>query len=183
MLIKNILTSVSDTYNFNGKDEVIFLNTGDISEGKMLHNNFTNISVLPGQAKKSIKNNDLLYSEIRPINRHYALVKVNHPENYVVSTKLMVLRKKNDNYDMNYLYQFLISDKVVNDLQSMAESRSGTFPQITYEILSTLDIPDISLQKQQHIVNINHHCLIFVVILHLFLYLLQIGLLIRVLTF
>ena len=154
MLIKNILTSVSDSYDFEGKDEVIFLNTGDVSEGKILHNNYTNISILPGQAKKSIMNYDLLYSEIRPINRHYALVNVNNPEKYVVSTKLMVLRKKSGDYDINYLYQFLISNKVINNLQSIAESRSGTFPQITYEILSMLEVPDISISEQQHIVNI-----------------------------
>ena len=155
MLIKNILTSVSDTYNFINKDKVIFLNTGDVSKGKILNNNFIDIALLPGQAKKSIKYNDLLYSEIRPINKHYALVNINNPENYVVSTKLMVLRNKNANYDMNYLYQFLISDKVINNLQALAESRSGTFPQITYEILSMLQVPDISLEEQQHIVNTN----------------------------
>lgn len=163
MLIKNILESISDTYDFTNKDQIIFLNTGDVSEGKILHQNFTDKTYLPGQAKKSIKNNDLLYSEIRPINRHYALVNVKDPDNYVVSTKLMVLRKKNDNYNMNYIYQFLISNKVINDLQTMAESRSGTFPQITYEILSTIDVPDISLPEQQHIVNsinceVKHAC-------------------------
>ena len=183
MLIKNILTSVSDSYNFEGKDEVIFLNTGDVSEGKILHNSFTNISILPGQAKKSIMNYDLLYSEIRPINRHYALVNVNHPEKYVVSTKLMVLRKKSSDYDINYLYQFLTSDKVINNLQSIAESRSGTFPQITYEILSMLEVPDISISEQQHIVNINHHCSIFPLVFHQFLYLLQKALLTLILVF
>jgi type I restriction enzyme S subunit len=45
------------------------LNTGDIQDGKFLHNNFSNPENLPGQAKKSIEIGDILYSEIRPANK------------------------------------------------------------------------------------------------------------------
>ena len=154
MLLNKVLTSISDTYNFTGKPSVIFLNTGDVLNGKFLHNDFTETELLPGQAKKSIKFNDLLYSEIRPVNRHFALVKVNDCDNYVVSTKLMVLRLINSNYSMDYIYQFLSSPRVIDDLQTMAESRSGTFPQITFTELGSIEIPNISLTEQQHIVNI-----------------------------
>lgn len=153
MLIKDVIISISDSFDFSDKDKVVFLNTGDILEGKFLHSNFSNVDLLPGQAKKSIKQNDILYSEIRPINKHFALVNFENIDNYVVSTKLMVLRKVNNAYDINFIYQYLKSDKVINELQSMAESRSGTFPQITFEQLSTVEIPEISLNDQQHIVN------------------------------
>ena len=105
---------------------------------------------MPGQAKKSIKLNDILYSEIRPINKHFALVNFEETNNYVVSTKLMVLRNIGKSYDTKFIYQYLTSDKVIYDLQTMAESRSGTFPQITYEQLSTIDLPDISLDNRIH---------------------------------
>lgn len=153
MLIKNILTSVSESFNYKNKTQVVFLNTGDILEGKFLHSNFSNVQTLPGQAKKSIKKNDILYSEIRPINKHFALVNFDNVNNYVVSTKLMVLRNISEVYDTNFIYQYLTSDKVIQDLQTMAESRSGTFPQITFEQLSNINLPDISLSEQQHIVN------------------------------
>ncbi|MBQ9792276.1 MAG: restriction endonuclease subunit S, partial [Clostridia bacterium] len=154
MLIKNVLTSVSESFNYKDKTKVIFLNTGDILEGKFLHSNLSNVKTLPGQAKKSIKHNDILYSEIRPINKHFALVNFEETNNYVVSTKLMVLRNISESYNTKFIYQYLTSDKVIYDLQTMAESRSGTFPQITYEQLSTINLPDISLDEQQHIVNI-----------------------------
>lgn len=153
MLLNKVLTSISDTYNFTGKPSVIFLNTSDVLNGKFLHNDFTETELLPGQAKKSIKFNDLLYSEIRPVNRHFALVKVNDCDSYVVSTKLMVLRLINSNYSMDYIYQLLSSPRVIDDLQTMAESRSGTFPQITFTELGSIEIPNISLTEQQHIVN------------------------------
>ena len=140
MLIKHVLSSISDSFNFNNKSEVVFLNTGDILEGKFLHSNFSNVKTLPGQAKKSIKKNDILYSEIRPINKHFALVNFDDSSSYVVSTKLMVLRNISEIYDTNFIYQYLTSDKVIQDLQTIAESRSGTFPQITFEQLSNINL-------------------------------------------
>lgn len=45
-------------------------------------------------------------------------------------------------------------------------------PLLTSEILKTLKIEkDYSIDEQQHIVNINRHCLIFPLVLHQFLYL------------
>ena len=171
MLIKNVLTSVSESFNYKDKTKVVFLNTGDILEGKFLHSNLSNVKTLPGQAKKSIKLNDILYSEIRPINKHFALVNFAETNNYVVSTKLMVLRNISKSYDTKFIYQYLTSDKVIYDLQTMAESRSGTFPQITYEQLSTIDLPNISLDEQQHIVNTNPSNILFLYTILYFLYL------------
>ena len=58
--------SISKKHRFN-KPELIFLNTGDVENGMVLHNNYSEVSQMPGQAKKSIAINDILYSEIRPI--------------------------------------------------------------------------------------------------------------------
>ena len=90
----NLCDSISITHPCK-KGELIFLNTGDIENGFVLTNKYMNIKDMPGQAKKSIKENDILYSEIRPINRHYAFV--NFPAHeYIVSTKLMVIRAINE---------------------------------------------------------------------------------------
>jgi type I restriction enzyme S subunit len=88
-----ILDSISITHRFD-KSKLIFLNTSDILEGQILIDNYMDIDLLKGQAKKTIRNGDILFSEIRPKNKRYAYVKVNNPEDYVVSTKLMVLRNK-----------------------------------------------------------------------------------------
>ena len=118
--------------------QLIFLNTGDIENGFVLNHKYMNIKDMPGQAKKSIQENDILYSEIRPINRHFAFV--NFPaQEYIVSTKLMVLRA-NDNESSIRLYQYLTSEDVINALQHEAESRSGTFPQIRFENIKSLKI-------------------------------------------
>lgn len=140
-----LLETVSKTYPLKKVNEVVFLNTGDIQNGKFLHKNFSNPENLPGQAKKSISQNDILYSEIRPANKRFAYVYFDSSQ-YVVSTKLMVLRSK---VEINSLFQYfyLTQQESINHLQHLAEARSGTFPQITFSEVSTLKIalPDFDL--------------------------------------
>ena len=122
-----------------------------MSEGKILVNHYSDVSTLKGQAKKTIKNGDILYSEIRPKNRRYAYVKnLERPEDYVVSTKLMVLRKKSDKICNDYLYHFLTYDATLNYLQRKAENRIGSFPQITFDVLKVIKIwlPDLVIQQK-----------------------------------
>lgn len=133
----NLCDSISITHPCK-KGELIFLNTGDIENGFVLTNKYMDIKDMPGQAKKSIKENDILYSEIRPINKHYAFV--NFPAHeYIVSTKLMVIRAINEKLSIR-LYQYLTSNDIINELQHEAESRSGTFPQIRFENIKKLKI-------------------------------------------
>lgn len=89
-----------------------------------------------------------MYSEIRPKNGRYCLVNGIDEDKYVVSTKLMVLRCISNTILNEYLYYYLTSKPIINYLQGIAESRSGTFPQITFSELSKLKIkvPDIKYQ-------------------------------------
>ena len=128
--------SISKKHRFN-KPELIFLNTGDVENGMVLHNNYSEVSQMPGQAKKSIAINDILYSEIRPINKHFTYVNFN-ADDYVVSTKLMVLRVKG--ISPRRLYQFLTMPDTLNELQHEAETRSGTFPQIRFDNIQQLEM-------------------------------------------
>lgn len=131
------LDTISKTYPLKKVKEVVFLNTGDIKEGRFLHANKSLTEGLPGQAKKSIKKHDILYSEIRPQNKRYAYVDF-EADDYVVSTKLMVLRSSGE-VDSRFLYFLLTQKDSIDYLQMMAESRSGTFPQITFDVLEKIN--------------------------------------------
>ena len=140
--------SFSKSHSFK-KEKLIFLNTSDVYDGKILISNYSDVTSLPGQAKKSIQKNDILFSEIRPANKRYAFVRVD-AEDYVVSTKLMVLRCQQNTWTPYRLYNYLISNKFLNKLQEEAEGASGTFPQITFdENLSpkTIIIADAKTEK------------------------------------
>ena len=148
-----LIESISKTYDLKNKESVTFVNTGDVFDGS-ISGNETKIKDLPGQAKKSIELNDILFSEIRPKNKRFALVTGIDPKNYVVSTKLMVLRNKNNLVlDTNYLYFYLTSPLMLAYFQSEAESRSGTFPQITFrENVANIKIDLPPLIEQRKIV-------------------------------
>jgi type I restriction enzyme S subunit len=143
--MSDLLETISKTYPLKNVDNVIFLNTGDIHEGKFLHQNISDSQKLPGQAKKSIQKNDILYSEIRPANKRFAFVYFDSSK-YVVSTKLMVLRSK---VPFNSLFQYflLTQNEQIDYLQQLAESRSGTFPQITFSEVSTIKMALPDFQK------------------------------------
>jgi type I restriction enzyme S subunit len=132
--VHDLVDSVSITYKLKEVDKVIFLNTGDIKDGKLLHKSYSKTEGLPGQAKKSIEKGDILYSEIRPKNKRFALVNIDCSD-YVVSTKLMVLRAK-VGIDSLLPYFILTQEKTIQNLQHVAEHRSGTFPQITFKELA-----------------------------------------------
>lgn len=142
----DLVESISVKHKFD-KPKLIFLNTSDILNGEILHHNYSDITTFPGQAKKSIQKGDILFSEIRPKNRRFALVDFDSND-YVVSTKLMVLRKKSELIDNNYLYLYLTSQQTLYYLQTIAEGRSGTFPQITFKEVSNIDIQLPSIEEQ-----------------------------------
>ena len=107
---------------------------------------------LKGQFKKTFRKGDILYSEIRPANKRFCFVDF-EPKDYIASTKLMVLRAHED-VDPQYLYQILRSNDTLAQLQMLAESRSGTFPQITYSELSNIMVSLPSQKAQKNIVSI-----------------------------
>ena len=105
---------------------------------------------MPGQAKKSVLPGDILFSEIRPANGRWALVR-EPSDDFIVSTKLMVIRANPDLAVPDFLYLFLTSIQTTRWLQTLAESRSGTFPQITFDQVSALRVPLPSLEEQRAI--------------------------------
>lgn len=135
-ILGDLCDSVSVTKKTD-KEKLVFLNTGDIVNGLFIHSNYTAVSEMPGQAKKSIQYGDILYSEIRPINRHFAYVNFNAID-FVVSTKLMVLRSVPA--IRRRIYHYLTLQDTIDKLQLEAESRSGTFPQIRFENIKSLKI-------------------------------------------
>jgi type I restriction enzyme S subunit len=136
--VGELADSISDTHEL-GTDHLIFLNTSDILLGKILHHSYSAVRDWPGQAKKSIRRADILFSEIRPANGRWAYVDVD-ADDYVVSTKLIVIRGRKNRVVPRFLYHFLTSSETTRWLQHLAESRSGTFPQITFDQVAGLEL-------------------------------------------
>lgn len=150
MPVGEVCSSISDTYR-EKKNMVTLINTSDVLEGRVLNHERVPNSNLKGQFKKIFQRDDILYSEIRPQNRRFAYVDFS-PIDYIASTKLMVIRAKKDVVSPKYLYYFLKNSSTVAELQLLAETRSGTFPQITFSEVANLTIPVPSLAVQEVIV-------------------------------
>lgn len=136
--VGDLADSISETHK-SGKKQLVFLNTSDVLLGKLLHHSYTDVYDWPGQAKKSIQKDDILFSEIRPANGRWAYVDI-EADDYVVSTKLMVIRARVTRVQPRFLYHFLTSTQITSWLQHLAESRSGTFPQITFDQVAELEL-------------------------------------------
>lgn len=120
---------------------VVALNSSDVTEGVFAELSYTPISEIKGQFKKRFEKGDILYSEIRPRNLHYAYCYFN-PMDYIASTRLMVIRSKSEKlYSSVMLYQYLQMPKVFEEFTSKTESRSGTFPQGNFKDLSSSIVP------------------------------------------
>lgn len=148
MRIGEVCESVSLTFR-RQQNEVILINTSDVLDGKVTNHEYVPNENLRGQFKKSFRRDDILYSEIRPKNRRFAYVNF-ESNDYIASTKLMVIRA-NDKVLPQFLFQVLKSDKIINQLQMLAETRSGTFPQITFSELAALDVRIPSIPEQREI--------------------------------
>lgn len=147
MPVTDVCCSISDTYK-DKSQFVTLINTSDVLDGVVLNHERVPNKNLRGQFKKIFRKEDILYSEIRPQNKRFAYVNFT-PTDYIASTKLMVIRANKSKVMPEYLYYFLTSDSVISELQMLAETRSGTFPQITFSEMANIMIwvPSITMQK------------------------------------
>ena len=145
----DVCKTISDTYRGDA-NEVVLVNTSDVLEGKCLNHKKSPNKDLKGQFKKTFQRDDILYSEIRPVNKRFAYIDFDGTD-YIASTKLMVIRHE-ENIIPQFLFYIITSQAVIDELQMLAESRSGTFPQITFSELANLPIELPPLSEQAKIV-------------------------------
>lgn len=133
----------------------MFVNTGDVLAGKMLHATISSCDGLPGQAKKALRCNDILLTEIRPGNGRFAYVDFD-PKQYVVSTKFMVIESRG-RVVPRFLYHVLTNQLALDEFQRIAESRSGTFPQITFDSIAHFPVPIPPIAEQARLARFFDH--------------------------
>lgn len=151
-IFKNWLSECSDdvtigelslnitNYEKTDAEEVVLINSSDVTEGYFDHHNYCPNKNLKGHFKKRFQKGDILYSQVRPRNRHWAYCNFD-ANDYLASTQLMVIRNNPSLITSILLYQYIISDNVWKEFTLKTETRSGTFPQGNYEDLSQIRVP------------------------------------------
>ena len=120
--------------------QVVLINSSDVTEGLFMHHDLSENKNLKGHFKKRFKKGDILYSQVRPRNRHWGYCTFD-ADNYLASTQLMVIRNRQEVIPSILLYQYIIDKNVWLDYTLKTETRSGTFPQGNYEDLSSIKVP------------------------------------------
>ena len=132
-----------------------YLDTGNITENRIaeIQNLVAGRDKIPSRARRKVEPNDIVYSTVRPNQRHFGLIR-DVPDNFLASTGFTVMRGKQDVACTDYLYWFLAQDHVTEYLHSIAENSTSAYPSIRPRDLEELTLPLPPLPEQRAIAHI-----------------------------
>ncbi|MCQ2756004.1 restriction endonuclease subunit S [Helicobacter pylori] len=154
--LKNNSVIAINQNNYTKKDnykKVCYLDTDNITNN--IINAFLKIDLtkekLPSRAKRKCSINSIIYSSVRPKQRHFGIIK-EIPKNFLVSTAFIVIDIINlKKLDPNYLYYYITQDKITHYLQRIAECGTSSYPSITPLDFLNIKIKLYPLETQQKI--------------------------------
>lgn len=136
----------SDNWRF-----VNYLDTGNITNNVIDEIQYIDLSntKLPSRAKRKVNYNNIIYSTVRPNQKHFGIIKA-QPENFLVSTGFVVIDVNEEKVIPDYLFYLLSGDDVTEKLHSIAEQSVSAYPSIKSSDIKNLefDFPDIETQKR-----------------------------------
>lgn len=102
---------------YNGK--IQYIDIASVNRGQL--DGYTEYDIVdaPSRARRIIRNNDIIFSTVRPNLRAYYYVK-NCPDNAICSTGFAVLRAK-DNVDSRFIYSLVTENSFVDYLSLVAK--------------------------------------------------------------
>ena len=129
---------------------VNYLDTGNITENRIneIQHLILRKDKLPSRARRKVKPGDLLYSTVRPNQKHFGLLK-EVPANFLASTGFCVIRGINGLAETDYIYWYLTQDNIVEYLHTIAEHSTSAYPSIRPTDIQQLrlDLPPIQEQR------------------------------------
>ncbi|GAA7123896.1 restriction endonuclease subunit S [Helicobacter pylori] len=154
--LKNNSIIAINQNNYTKEDnykKVCYLDTDNITNNRI--NAFLKIDLtkekLPSRAKRKCSLNSIIYSSVRPNQRHFGIIK-EIPKNFLVSTAFIVIDIIDlEKLDPNYLYYYITQDKITHYLQRIAECGTSSYPSITPLDFLNIKIKLYPLETQQKI--------------------------------
>lgn len=138
--------SPKEEWNF-----VNYLDTGNITDNKIDSIQYIDVKneKLPSRARRKVKKDSIIYSTVRPNQRHFGIVK-SQPENFLVSTGFAVIDTDAQVLDADFLYYLLTQATLVEALHAIAEQSTSAYPSIKPSDIENLEIeiPDLATQKK-----------------------------------
>ncbi|WP_033739311.1 restriction endonuclease subunit S [Helicobacter pylori] len=154
--LKNNSVIAINQNNYTKEDnykKVCYLDTDNITNNRI--NAFLKIDLtkekLPSRAKRKCYINSIIYSSVRPNQRHFGIIK-EIPKNFLVSTAFIVIDVIDlEKLDPNYLYYYITQDEIIHYLQRIAECGTSSYPSITPLDFLNIKVKLYPLETQQKI--------------------------------
>ena len=148
----NVCKTNAGSYSPKEKwDFVNYLDTGNITNNTIDSIQFIELKnkKLPSRAKRKVKIDSIIYSTVRPNQRHFGIIK-SQPENFLVSTGFVVIDVDTNVLNADFLYYLLTQNTLVDALQAIAEQSTSAYPAIKPSDIENLEIeiPDLASQKK-----------------------------------
>ncbi len=138
--------SSSDRWDF-----VNYLDTGNITENKISEIQLIDLEKedLPSRAKRKVSKNSIIYSTVRPNQKHFGIIKT-QPENFLVSTGFAVIDVDTRIADPDFIFYNLIQNENTESLHAIAEQTTSAYPAIKPSDIENLPItlPSLPIQKK-----------------------------------
>ena len=145
---------VTNVDSYSPKDEwkfVNYLDTGNITDNRIDSIQYIDVKndKLPSRARRKVKKNSIIYSTVRPNQRHFGIIKT-QPENFLVSTGFTVIDVDDGKLDADFLYYLLTQPALVESLHAIAEQSTSAYPSIKPSDIEDLEIkiPEYGTQKK-----------------------------------
>jgi len=134
---------------------VSYLDTGNITENRIAEIQHFDAATdkLPSRARRKVQPGDIVYSTVRPNQRHFGIIK-DPPDNFLASTGFAVMRGKPDIADTNFLYWYLSQDHIVEQLHTIAEHSTSAYPSIRPADIERLELRLPPLGEQRRIAGV-----------------------------
>lgn len=143
-----------NTESYSTKEKwgfVNYLDTGNITNNTIDSIKFINLKnmKLPSRAKRKVRTDSIIYSTVRPNQRHFGIIK-SQPENFLVSTGFAVIDVDTNIINADFLYYLLTQNTFVDNLHAVAEQSTSAYPAIKPSDIENLEIeiPDLATQKK-----------------------------------
>lgn len=108
-----------------------YLDTGNITENRL--DSIQHIVIgqgnLPSRARRKVALDDIIYSTVRPNQRHYGILREILP-NMLVSTGFTVITVDKEKVDSDFLYYYLTQNDIVDSLHAIGEQSVSAYPSI-----------------------------------------------------
>ena len=140
------------TYSDKEKWSLIrYLDTGSITEGRIdeIQALYPGVDKIPSRARRKASVGDILFSTVRPNQKHYGIIEAG-TENLLVSTGFTVVTVDTTIADPYFIYYYLTQSSVIESLQAIAEQSTSTYPSIKPSDIEDieLDLPELETQKK-----------------------------------